>query len=292
MSSQTLPLPDGRQLGYATEGTGFPVVYFHGTASSRLEIQLLKQLTQNNKLRLIGIDRPGYGLSTFKDRTRLRDFVPDVNALTDHLNLDKFTVLSWSGGGPFALTYTALFPDRVTHTILVGCPALPFNPAMAHNNNPLAKFAMKSPLIAKFGLGLFRKSVFNANRDIDNYLASRGGKNMVADWPKPDACFFADPAWLKLMYGAMEEGFRQEGNSVKAVYQEHMLFMKLCNEPLSQIPEGKVTLWQGAQDKTCPVDNAHKIAQLLQGAKVEVFADEGHCVMFAKPAQLSKILLP
>jgi pimeloyl-ACP methyl ester carboxylesterase len=280
-------LPDGRQLGYATEGTGFPVVYFHGTASSRLEIQLLKQLPQNNKLRLIGIDRPGYGLSTFKDRTRLRDFAPDVNALADHLNLDKFAVLSWSGGGPFALTYTALFPDRVTHAILVGCPALPFDPAMAHNNNPLAKFAMKSPLIAKFGLGMFRKSVFNANRDIDSYLASRGGKNMVADWPKPDACFFADPAWLKLMYGAMEEGFRQEGNSVKAVYQEHMLFMKPWNEPLSQIPKGKVTLWQGAQDKTCPVDCAQKIAQNLQNAKIKVFQNEGHCLIFAKPQELA-----
>jgi len=287
VSSQTLPLPDGRQLGYATEGTGFPVVYFHGTASSRLEIQLLNQLTQNNKLRLIGIDRPGYGLSAFKDRTRLRDFAPDVNALADHLNLDKFAVLSWSGGGPFALTYTALFPDRVTHTTAVGCPSLPFDPAMAHNNNPLAKFAMKSPLIAKFGLGMFRKSVFNANRDIDSYLASRGGKNMVADWPKPDACFFADPAWLKLMYGAMEEGFRQEGNSVKAVYQEHMLFMKPWNEPLSQIPKGKVTLWQGAQDKTCPLDCAQKIAQNLQNAKIKVFQNEGHCLIFAKPQELA-----
>jgi pimeloyl-ACP methyl ester carboxylesterase len=284
-------LPDGRKLGYATEGTGFPVVYFHGTASSRLEILLLKQLTQDTSLRLIGIDRPGYGLSSFKDRVRLADFAPDVNALANHLKLDKFVVLSWSGGGPFALTYSALFPDRVTHSLLVGCPALPFDPAMAHNNNPLAKFAMKSPLIAKFGLGMFRKSVFNANHDIEAYLASRSGKNMVADWPKPDACFFADPAWLKLMYGAMEEGFRQNGDSVKAVYQEHLLFMKPWNEPIAKVPAGKVTLWQGAQDKTCPADNAHKIAQHLQDAQVEVFPNEGHCVMFAKSTRLSKALL-
>jgi pimeloyl-ACP methyl ester carboxylesterase len=292
LSTQTFTLPDGRQLGYAEEGSGEPVIYFHGTASSRLEIRLLSQFAHANGFRLISVDRPGYGLSTFKDRLRLRDFVGDINALADYLNLEKFAVLSWSGGGPFALTYTALFPDRVTHALAVGCPALPFDPAMAHNNNPLAKFAMKSPLIAKFGLNMFRKSVFNVNHDIEGYLASHAGKNMVADWPKPDACFFADPAWLKLMYGAMEEGFRQDGASVKAVYQEHMLFMKPWNEPIEQIPAGKVTLWQGAQDKTCPPDNAQKIAQAIKGCRVDVFEDEGHCAMFAKAEKLASALNP
>jgi pimeloyl-ACP methyl ester carboxylesterase len=66
MNSQTLTLPDKRQLGYAIEGNGKPVVYFHGTASSRLEILLLKQFAHQNSLQLIGIDRPGYGLTLFR----------------------------------------------------------------------------------------------------------------------------------------------------------------------------------------------------------------------------------
>jgi pimeloyl-ACP methyl ester carboxylesterase len=290
MSSQTLILPNGRQLGYAVEGEGKPVIYFHGTASSRLEIVLLKQFTQTNHFQIIGIDRPGYGLSTFTARNRLRDFAADVNALADHLGLDRFFVLSWSGGGPFALTYTALNPSRVTHAVIVGSPALPFDPSTAHNNNPLAKYAMKASFLAKWALGMFRKSVLSANQDIESYLKSRSGKSMVADWPQPDARFFADPKWLKLMYGAMAEGFRQS-KSVDAIYQEHRLFMKPWNEPIAQIPEGKVTLWQGNQDKTCPVSNAYKIAKTIQSAtKVEVFSNEGHCVMFAKPEKLSKTL--
>jgi pimeloyl-ACP methyl ester carboxylesterase len=292
MCSQIFTLPDGLKLGYVVEGEGKPVIYFHGTASSRLEILLLKQFAHENKLRLIGIDRPGYGLSTFKDRINLRDFTPDVNALADHLVLGKFAVLSWSGGGPFALTYIALNPDRVTHAVAVGCPDLPFDPSTAHNNNPLAKFAMKSPFLAKWALGMFRKSILAANRDIDGYLASRSGRSMLADWPKPDARFFSDPTWLKLMYAAIAEGFRQNGNSVKTIYQEHRLFMKPWNEPIEQIPAGKLTLWQGAQDKTCPASNAQKIAQAVKGSSVELFPDEGHCVMFAKPEQLAKYLNP
>ncbi|MGD0645695.1 MAG: alpha/beta hydrolase [Candidatus Bathyarchaeia archaeon] len=145
MSSQTFTLPDGRQLGYAVEGEGKPVIYFHGTASSRLEILLLKEFAHANLFQLIGVDRPGYGLSTFEDRVRLRDFAEDVNALAANLKLSSFAVLSWSGGGPFALTYTALFPEQVTHAIAVGSPALPFDASAAHNGNPLAKFARKNP---------------------------------------------------------------------------------------------------------------------------------------------------
>ena len=40
---QTFSLPDGRQLGYCIVGEGKPVLYFHGTASSRLETLLLKE---------------------------------------------------------------------------------------------------------------------------------------------------------------------------------------------------------------------------------------------------------
>ena len=203
MSSQTLKLPDNRQLGYAVEGEGKPVIYFHGTASSRLEILLLKEFVRANKFQLIGVDRPGYGLSTFKAKLGLPDFAKDVNALIEHLNLGSFAILSWSGGGPFALTYLALFPEQVTHAVVVGSPALPFDAAQAHNGNLLAKVAMKNRFLAIWGFKFFRNSIIQANQDVDRYLKSNSGKNMVEDWPKPDRKFFGDVAWLKGMYAAM-----------------------------------------------------------------------------------------
>ena len=290
MSDQTFTLPDGRKLGYAVEGDGEPVIYFHGTASSRLEIFLLKQFANNHKFRLIGIDRPGYGLSTFADRTALGNSAADVNALADHLNLDAFSVLAWSGGGPFALAYTAQNPDRVAHAIVVGSPSLPFDPATAHNNNPFAKLAMKTPVLAKLALRVFRRSVLKANRNIDRYLGSSSGKNMIASWPESDARFFANPQWLRVMYGAMAEGFRQNEKSLETIYQEHRLFMKSWNEHIEQIPAGKLTVWQGEQDKTCPTSNAMEIVQIVKGARMELFPDEGHCVMFSKVENLAKDL--
>jgi pimeloyl-ACP methyl ester carboxylesterase len=290
MSNQTLTLPNKRQIGYAVEGEGKPVIYFHGTASSRLEILLLKEFAHKNQFQLIGIDRPGYGLSTFTNRIGLRNFAEDVNALTDYLKLSSFAVLSWSGGGPFALTYTALFPRKVTRTVAVGSPALPFDASEAHNGNPLAKVAMKNRFLAMWGLKFFRKSILNTNKDVDSYLKSHGGKNMVADWPKPDRKFFADAAWLKRMYATMAEGFRQE-SSVKTIFQEHQLFLQPWSENIGLIPVGKLTLWQGEQDKTCPVGNAQKIAQTIKGTRVELFPDEGHCVLFGQIQNLNNELI-
>ena len=289
MSNQILTLPDKRQLGYAVEGEGKPVIYFHGTASSRLEILLIKEFAHTNQLKLIGIDRPGYGLSTFTNRIGLRNFAEDVNVLTDYLKLSSFAVLSWSGGGPFALTYTALFPAQVTRAVAVGSPALPFDASEAHNGNPLAKVAMKNRILTMWGLKFFRESILKANKDIDGYLKSRSGKKMVGDWPKPDRKFFADATWLKRMYAAMAEGFRQQ-SSVETIFQEHQLFLRPWNESIGRIPAGKLTLWQGAQDKTCPAGNVQKIAQSVKSVHVELFLDEGHCALFGQIQKLNSEL--
>jgi pimeloyl-ACP methyl ester carboxylesterase len=286
MLSQILELPDKRQLGYATEGEGKPIIYFHGTASSRLEIHLLKEFAYANKFQLIGIDRPGYGLSTFKRKIGMCDFAEDVKVLTDYLKLNSLAILSWSGGGPFALTFGALFPEAVTRIVAVGSPALPFDSSEAHNGNMFVQFAMKNRHLALWGLKYYRKSILQANKDIDGYLKSPRGKNMVADWPEPDRKFFSDADWLKRMYVAMAEGFRQK-SSAETIFQEHQLFLKSFSESIWQIPAGKLVLWQGAQDKTCPISNVQKIARTIKGSRVELFSDEGHCVLFNHLDKLS-----
>jgi pimeloyl-ACP methyl ester carboxylesterase len=286
---QTFVLPDGRQLGFSVVGEGTPVLYFHGTASSRLETLLLKEFARTYGFQVIGVDRPGYGLSTFAPRTRLRDFTADINFLMAHLGLEKFGLLAWSGGGPFGLTYVALFPECVSKAVIVGSPALPFDVATAHNGS-LVRFAMKVPVLAMLGLKRFRAEVLRANRDIDAFLESKSGRKMVASWPEADAKFFADPAWLRLMYGSIAEGFRQKNEGVKAVFQEHQLFIKPWNEPIQRIPPDKLCVWQGTEDTTCRVENAHRIAEAAPNACLEIFEGEGHCVMFDNLPKLSKTL--
>jgi hypothetical protein len=57
-SSQTLRLESGRSLGYAEWGdaSGFPLVHFHGSSSSRLEHPVQQEVLAG--VRLVTIDRP------------------------------------------------------------------------------------------------------------------------------------------------------------------------------------------------------------------------------------------
>jgi pimeloyl-ACP methyl ester carboxylesterase len=289
-AGQIVSLPDGRQLGYCTSGQGKPVFYFHGTASSRLEVLLLKKSILTQKARIIGVDRPGYGLSTFAPRTSLRDFAHDINYLADHLGLERFAVLGWSGGGPFLLTYVALFPERVTKAVIVGSPALPFNATTAHNN-PFARYAMTFRPVGTWVLKKFRTSVLKANIDIDAFLRSRAGKSFLSEWPAEDAKFFADQRWLALMYGSIAEAFRQGDDGIKTIFQEHQLFMKNWDAPTSRIPPEKLYIWQGTNDRTCQTENAYRIAKIVPGAHLEIFEGKGHCLMFDNIERLGKILL-
>jgi len=61
--SGRITVPDGRTIGYADYGTPpeTAVLWCHGGPGSRLEPQALAPVAREAGLRIIGIDRPGYG---------------------------------------------------------------------------------------------------------------------------------------------------------------------------------------------------------------------------------------
>jgi len=112
-----LKLSDGRQLCYAEYGDpkGFPIIFFHGQASSRLLCGLIPGSPFLPGVRLIAPDRPGYGQTDFKKGvTTLENWPNDVVALANALGIDKFAVLGASGGGPYALACAWKIPECLT----------------------------------------------------------------------------------------------------------------------------------------------------------------------------------
>lgn len=127
---QIFRLTDGRNLGYRIHGPtdGWPVLYFHGTPSSRLELQLLgkygvdiEQVLNAVRIRLIAIDRPGMGLSSFHSNRTFVSFANDAYALTQALGISHCSVMCWSGGGPYALAIACIYPLLIKNvSILCG----------------------------------------------------------------------------------------------------------------------------------------------------------------------------
>lgn len=125
--TQTVTLPDGRVLSYAEYGpkTGYPIFYFHGYPSSRLEAGPISQLAAARRgLRLIAPDRPGFGLSTFQPGRKITSWPADISFLASHLGLARFAVLGGSGGGPYALACAQALPHTQMSAVgvLAGAP--------------------------------------------------------------------------------------------------------------------------------------------------------------------------
>lgn len=114
-AQRTITLHDGRALSYAEYGTpaGKPVLYFHGLPGSRLDAQLTEPVASRLGARIIAVDRPGFGRSDFKPDRTIGQWPRDVAELADTLDIDRFTVMGVSGGGPYAASCAHAIPERL-----------------------------------------------------------------------------------------------------------------------------------------------------------------------------------
>ena len=113
-----LPGANGRVLHYADTGeAGWrPVVYIGGTGTSARAMLMtgyLETLRRQLHLRLISVERNGFGDTAYDPAWSLADFAGDVRAVVDHLGVTQFAVVAISGGGPYAAHLAAAMPDRL-----------------------------------------------------------------------------------------------------------------------------------------------------------------------------------
>ena len=111
---------DGRRVGYLARGPrdGRPVLYLHGAPGSRREQRILPdQVLQRFRVRLVSVDRAGYGATDPQAGGR-PGRVRDVVTVCDALGIDRFPLVAVSSGGTYALTLAAQEPDRVERVVL------------------------------------------------------------------------------------------------------------------------------------------------------------------------------
>ncbi|MEI8407389.1 MULTISPECIES: alpha/beta fold hydrolase [unclassified Kribbella] len=118
-----LRLPDGRRAQYWHGGAtdGVPVFFLHGCPDTRHAAYAGDAAARRAGVRLVAVNRPGYGLSDTCPSTHL-SVADDVAAVADLLGIEQYAVLGMSIGGPYALACAARHPDRV---IAVGVAASP-----------------------------------------------------------------------------------------------------------------------------------------------------------------------
>jgi pimeloyl-ACP methyl ester carboxylesterase/DNA-binding CsgD family transcriptional regulator len=96
------------------------IIVLHNIMGSAFELpQSIDALLQENKLRIIIPERPGYGdSSTHKNRTH-ESFCQDIQQLLNHLEIDKVKVIAHSIGGGYALAMAEFMPERIERISMV-----------------------------------------------------------------------------------------------------------------------------------------------------------------------------
>jgi pimeloyl-ACP methyl ester carboxylesterase len=109
-----------RQIAYRSLGTGPALILctrFRGTLDT-WDPAFLDSLAK--RFRVITFDYQGIGQSTGKPSYDPKSLAHDVVALADALGEDTFVIGGWSLGGHAAQVVATVWPERVSHMILLG----------------------------------------------------------------------------------------------------------------------------------------------------------------------------
>ena len=271
-TATVLRLEDGRRLAFAEVGDprGEPVFGFHGTPGSSEQLGMVAEAAERVGVRCILPDRPGYGLSDFQPKRRLRDWPGDVVAIADFLQLGRFGVFGVSGGGPHAAACAhALGPDRLLGACIVSGVGPTARPEMSEGAMPMNRAMFALARRAPSALRPLTAVVMFAMRR----LGDRGFDRFVRSLPAPDRRIFEEYPALRAAF--VEETRSSSRTAGHAMAQDMALFARPWGFPLEEIA-APVQLWQGDQDINVPASHARHQADRIPGAKLHECPGEAH----------------
>jgi pimeloyl-ACP methyl ester carboxylesterase len=278
MKEEKIELKDGRILSYCMYGpdNGKPVLYFHGTPSSCREPELLKaydiepgELLQDAGVRIIAIDRPGMGHSSFHKGGNYQSFSQDVNELMDALEISSAPVFCWSGGGIYALTMAFYLPHRTEALYIICGISKRFDAEVVQAmgfNKWYFLMAKKCPGTLKLILNILRRKRLNT------FLPQKfTGLSFV------DYALLNDPQHLSKVSRVTLQQACMNGSS--GAVQEAANYFKDPDINLENI-DVPVHYWWGTKDMSVVIHHAQEVERKVPGSKMYYREGEGHFSLY------------
>ena len=265
-----LLLDNKKRLAWNEYGApdGEPVFYFHGTPGSRLEAQPADDIARNLGIRLIAPDRPGYGDSDVQDDFRLLDWPDAISQLADELQLRQFSILSFSGGGAYALACAHELAGRINHVTTVGSPA-PFETEVMQKHisaefKPLYELsAANYPAAAQ--------QVSQLANPLDTFM-----EILQAALPPSDKVLFEQSSfhkhYLENLTLATTHGVNGIVNDLRNLTLPWQFDLEDIQPPID--------LWHGRDDKSFGFAIAEYLSNTLKNTSTHFLNNNGHYFLF------------
>jgi pimeloyl-ACP methyl ester carboxylesterase len=284
--TRSVTMPDGRELAYEEYGdpAGDPVLSFHGGLSSRLDAAPAHSAALELGVRLISPDRPGIGRSTFQPGRRLLDWPDDVAVLTDALGIDRFAVMGWSCGGPYAAVCGARMSDRVTAVGLLSS-AVPLDlvgttKGLSRDDRILLFLVRWAPRLAS---RLLRVTIGDATE-------TRLYREIRRSFSAVDRAALDERGSIVDAVAFVKESMRQ---GTAGCLQDYRVFGSPWGFDLGEVTV-PVQIWEGEEDETGPPEYRELLLRHLPHAALSVVPGEGHLSLLQHqaPAILSHLTSP
>lgn len=247
--------------------SGVPCLFFHGTPGSRTQVRPLHDKAVEHGVRLVAIERPGYGFSTPQRGRTVLDWTADVAAVTDHLSLDRFAVAGISGGGPHALACGYAFGTRVTVTLALS-PGGPADLAPATRADVVRnRLAPVLDTVAAVALWRHRRGDFEA-------WFTKAFEGFAKKLPEADRALLRQPHVFPAL---IDDAFENTRHATRGESDDMIALQTPWGFRPEDVP-GHVELWHGGLDTQVPFEVGKTLAARLPDCTPHFHPDGGHYV--------------
>ena len=279
-------LADGRNQAYVEYGdpNGEPVFHCHSVLGSRLELAFdAHEISKKKEVRLIVVDRPGYGASDPDPKTSFIKWVKDLLQLADHLNVVKFSLTGYAMGGIYALACAHEIPERLKKVAVISSCMAPDSPSDYEDIVPLYKmnYRLAKHIPKVYGL-LSAVLVKGVVSDPASFFEQFSAKLGEADRDVLHSEMFKTE-----MFTALKEGFRLGG---KASSRDVVQLMHNWSFKLSNI-KTHITLWHGSKDYHVPLVLGERFTKHIKSTTLHIKEEQGHYMFYTHWSEILDDLL-
>jgi pimeloyl-ACP methyl ester carboxylesterase/DNA-binding winged helix-turn-helix (wHTH) protein len=254
---------DGVRLAYATVGTG-PTLVKAANWLSHLEYDWESPVWRHwwrelgRRYRLVRYDDRGSGLSDWvTEGYELDTWVRDLATVVDAAGLERFALLGVSRGGPIAITYAAMYPERVSHLVLYG------------------SFLQGRRLRAT-------SPDETAEADVQVQLARLGWGRDIPAFRQVFASQFM-PHGSRELWDAFDELQRRTTSATNA--SAYMAAASnLDATPAAPLVQAPTLVLHARGDRRVPLEQGRRLARLIPNSRLVTFDGDNHILLEDEPA--------
>jgi pimeloyl-ACP methyl ester carboxylesterase len=273
--TRTVRAAGKRTIGIYEYGdpAGAPVFALHGTPANGAGFDWTELPAAERNLRIIAPDRPGIGRSTPVPLPAVADYAAELAALADAVEIDRFTVLGYSGGGPYALAAAAALGPRVqSATIVAGAGEIggwATLADLARSDRQITWLSLHAPVIARAVL----RTAELGSRIVPRIALWSASSELTAS----DRVVVRNAGSPRQALGLFTQAL---AHSSAGVVDDYARLARPWHVDLGNITV-PVHCWHGTADTLVPLAHTEELVARLPNARLTTWPGEGHLAFVA-----------